>query len=78
MWLFLSSRLRRWLLLGIALPIGQKALRRARAASQQRRSSTPRLTQADSALAKPDARSRADVSSQLDHLPWRRRSSSTK
>jgi hypothetical protein len=81
MWLLLSSRLRRWLLLAIALPIGRKAVRRARDASQRLRQGKQRarlLIQGHSALARRDAHSRVDAAGQLDHLPWRRRFSGTK
>lgn len=55
MWLFLSRRLRTWVLLGIAVPIVRGIVRRvaaSRAASHPDARSTAALQRADGALAR--------------------------
>lgn len=53
MWVFLSARLRTWLLIAIALPLARTLVHRAAASSQRRRPGTALgawLQRADAAL----------------------------
>jgi hypothetical protein len=61
MWVLLSSRLRTWLLLAIAVPAFRAALRRASASAARRDPASPtarRLRSLDSGLSRFDRRDR--------------------
>jgi hypothetical protein len=61
MWIFLSSRLRTWLLLAVALPLARTVIRRAAARIGRRNPDSPAaswLQSADSALTRRTRRRR--------------------
>ncbi len=61
MWIFLSKRLRTWLLLAVALPLARTVVRRAAATTGRRNPDSPAaswLRRADSALTRRTRRRR--------------------